>query len=361
MPLPQNPGRLAIVGSGITAIAHLTLETIGYIMAADVVFYHANSGVTATHIRELNPNTIDLYQYYGEGKQRTITYVQMAELMLREVRRGQSVVGLFHGHPGYFVKSGRRALAIAELEGYETMLLAGISATDCLFSDLRIDPGVIGVQILKAGHVLRDHVTVATDNHVVLIQIGSVGDNTFSFTGFKHPKLDRFFDKLIAIYGEEHDSIYYVASIFPGLDPIILERPLGDYRDRQIRDTVNAATLYLPPAGVRVASLRALQAFDNGEPYGAFERTAIDALDTHETPPGFKKRGASKWMLRAMVELGTNPAAARTFRENPDEFLARHRELSVGERRALVSRETGRMRSVTTTTLANGDDSLTIR
>src|SRR5277367_5604222 len=49
-------GRLAIVGSGITAIAHLTLETIGYIQYADVVFYHANSGVIATHIRELNPN-----------------------------------------------------------------------------------------------------------------------------------------------------------------------------------------------------------------------------------------------------------------------------------------------------------------
>jgi uncharacterized protein YabN with tetrapyrrole methylase and pyrophosphatase domain len=148
--------------------------------------------VTAAHIHELNANAIDLYEYYGEGKLRNITYVQMAELMLREVRRGRSVVGLFHGPPGYFVKSGRRALAIAEMEGFETVLLPGISATDCLFSDLRIDPGVIGVQIMKAGHVLRENVSLATDNHVVLIQIGSVGDNTFSFTGFKHTKFDRY-------------------------------------------------------------------------------------------------------------------------------------------------------------------------
>jgi precorrin-2 methylase len=49
-------GSLAIVGTGITAIAHLTLESIGYIKEADIVFYHVNSGVTATHIRELNPS-----------------------------------------------------------------------------------------------------------------------------------------------------------------------------------------------------------------------------------------------------------------------------------------------------------------
>jgi precorrin-2 methylase len=349
-------GRLAIVGSGITAIAHLTLETIGYIQQADVVFYHANSGVTATHVRELNPNAIDLYEYYGEGKIRNITYVQMAELMLREVRRGRSVVGLFHGHPGYFVKAGRRALAIAQMEGYETVLLPGISATDCLFSDLRIDPGVIGVQILKAAHVLRENACVATSNHVVLVQVGSVGDNTFSFTGFKHTKLDRFFDKLISIYGEDHDSIYYVASIFPGLDPVILERKLGEYRHQKILDTVNAATLYLPPAGVRVKSLMALQAFENKVPYGKFELDAIKALDTHRTPEGFRNRGASRAMLKAMVELGTSPEAEHTFQRNPDEFLERHSDLSSKERQALLCRETGKMRSVTTTDVSHSDE-----
>jgi precorrin-6B methylase 1 len=353
----NRSGRLAIVGSGIAAIAHLTLETIGYIRDADVVFYHANSGVTAAHIHELNANAVDLYEYYGEGKLRNITYVQMAELMLREVRRGRSVVGLFHGHPGYFVKSGRRALAIAEMEGYETVLLPGISATDCLFSDLRIDPGVIGVQILKASHVLREDVTLAIGNHLVLVQIGSVGDNTFSFTGYKHTKVDRFFDKLISIYGEEHDSVYYVASIFPGLDPVILVRRLGEYRLQKTQDTVHAATLYLPPAGVRVESLKALQAFQNKAPYGSFELNAIGALDTHDTPAGFKKRGASKPMLRAVVELGTSPSAARTFRRNPDEFFARHSDLNSEEREALLSRETGRMRSVTTTVAPCSDES----
>lgn len=341
-------GRLVILGTGITAIAHMTLETVGYIRDADVIFYHANSGVTAAYLQDLNNNVVDLYAYYGEGKLRDITYVQMAELMLREVRKGRSVAGVFHGHPGYFVKAGRRALAIAQMEGHETRLLPGISATDCLFADLRIDPGYVGVEIVKASHVLRQNHVLNTDHHLVLVQVGSVGDNTFSFTGFKHTKLDRLFERLIADYGEDHESVYYVASIFPGLDPVIRIRSLRDYREQNIQDSVHAATLYVPPAGVRVSELGPLQAFGDGEPYGQFEVHALRELETHTTPEGFKRRGASAEMLRTMRELAMDPETLRRYRADSAAFVAHNGRLTERERRALTSRDTGQMRSVTT-------------
>lgn len=349
-----SKGKLAIVGTGITAVAHMTLEVIGHLQHADIVFYHANSGVSAALIQQLNPNIVDLYEYYGEGKLRSITYVQMAELMLAEVRKGRSVVGVFHGHPGYFVKAGRRAIAIAKMEGHETMLLPAVSATDCLFADLGIDPGVIGVHVVKASAVLRDDTFLATDNHVVLVQVGSVGDNTFSFSGYKHTKLDRFFERLISIYGEEHDSVYYVAAIFPGLDPVVILRKLGEYRQRAFQDSVSAATLYLPPAGVSFASLTAIQAFDSRDPYGEFERNAIEGIREHTTPDGFKDRHASEPMLRAMTELATNPESARTFRRNPQAFLASYPDLTSAEREALLSRDLSRLRGVTTVVRTNG-------
>jgi siroheme synthase len=37
----SEAGRLVIVGSGITAISHLTFETVGHIRRADVIIYHA--------------------------------------------------------------------------------------------------------------------------------------------------------------------------------------------------------------------------------------------------------------------------------------------------------------------------------
>jgi precorrin-2 methylase len=345
---PEVAGRLTVIGTGIAAISHLTLEAVGQIKNANVVFYHANSGVTASYLRRLNANTVDLYEYYGEGKVRNITYVQMAELMLREVRAGKSVAGVFHGHPGYFVKAARRALAIARMEGHETRLLPGISSTDCLFADLRIDPGVIGVQILKAGHVLRKKPVLATNNHVVLVQLASVGDNTFSFSGFKHAKLDHLFEKLISIYGAHHDSVYYIAAIFPGCDPVIAVRKLGHYRDKKNQDAIKAATLYLPPKGIAIESLTEIQAFQNREVYGPFELAAIKELDAHETPAGFKDRGASQPMLRAMAQLGTDPFFEQLYRQHPDEYVSRHADLTVAERKALVSRDTGMLRQVTT-------------
>ena len=177
----QKRGSLIIVGTGIKAISHMTLETLSHIKRADVVFYHASNGITATQIRELNANAVDLYEYYGEGKKRKITYVQMAELMLRQVRLGLSVVGIFYGHPGYFVSPARRALAIASMEGYETALLPAVSAQDCMFSDLRVDPGVFGCQILMASRVFQEDAIIAITGHVVFLQVAAVGDRGFSF------------------------------------------------------------------------------------------------------------------------------------------------------------------------------------
>jgi siroheme synthase len=341
-------GSLVILGSGIAAIAHLTLEAIGHLKEADVVFYHANSGVVASYIRELNGNAVDLYEFYGEGKIRTVTYVQMAELMLRKVRAGLFVVGLFHGHPGFFVHAARRSLEIARMEGYPTALIPAISAVDCLFADLRIDPGVSGVQILKASHVLKENASLATESNVVLIQVGSVGDNTFSFSGFKQAKLELLFDRLISIYGEDHDSVWYVAPIFPGFDPIISVRKLREYKNHSLRDTLHAATLYLPPAGIPYASMTSWQAFKGREPYGQFEATAISELETHQTPPGYKLRGASPAMVRAVSDIATGPHSALTFRNAPSQFAESHAELTTQEQEALLSRDTGKMRTVTT-------------
>jgi hypothetical protein len=343
-------GRLTMVGTGITAVAHLSLEAIGHIKCADVIFYHVNSGVTASRIRQLNPNAVDVYAYYGEGKRRRITYIQIAELMLREVRRGLRVAGVFHGHPGLFVWAARRALAIADMEGYETRLLPGISSIDCLFADLRIDPGIFGCQILKAGLLIRNSVTLATDGHVILVQIGSVGDRTFSFSGYKATKFEVLFEKLSSIYGEDQEAVYYEAPIFPGLPPIIRTHTLRAYQNPGLQDEIGTALLYLPPKGRSFASLAHRLAFHDRSPYGKAEEAAIEALALHKVPNEYKLRVASAALLRAMEELATDPVAADIFHHTPDLFLSNHPDLDAKERAALLSMTTGSVRAVTTRT-----------
>lgn len=49
---------------------------------ADKVFYVVADPVTEAFIHSKNKNSVDLYQYYGNGKNRSETYVQMAEVRI---------------------------------------------------------------------------------------------------------------------------------------------------------------------------------------------------------------------------------------------------------------------------------------
>ncbi|KAJ2931620.1 hypothetical protein H1R20_g5340, partial [Candolleomyces eurysporus] len=74
--------------------------------------------------------------------------------MLSKVRSGQDVVGLFYGHPGVFAHPSHRAIKIAREEGYLAKMLPGISAEDCLFADLGIDPSINGTTTYEATDLL---------------------------------------------------------------------------------------------------------------------------------------------------------------------------------------------------------------
>jgi uncharacterized protein YabN with tetrapyrrole methylase and pyrophosphatase domain len=105
--------------------------------------------------------------------------------MLEPVRSGHKVVGIFYGHPGFFVSPAHRALAIAQDEGYSARMLPGISCEDCLFADLRVDPASHGCQTVEATEVLVRNRPLQTTSNVVILQVSSIGKTGFNFSGFK--------------------------------------------------------------------------------------------------------------------------------------------------------------------------------
>ena len=62
----------------------------------------------------------------------------MVERILSYVRRGLNVCVVFYGHPG--VHPGHESIRRARMEGFSASKLPGISAEDCLFAELGIDP-----------------------------------------------------------------------------------------------------------------------------------------------------------------------------------------------------------------------------
>jgi len=147
-------GSLNCVGVGITLGSHLTPLARNCIETADVVFVAVSDAIVERWLEEMRPNVRSLQPLYAEGKPRQRTYREMVQAILAEVRAGKKVCVAFYGHPGVFAWAPHRAIAVARSEGYFAHMEPGISAEDCLYADLGIDPGAVGCQHYDASQLL---------------------------------------------------------------------------------------------------------------------------------------------------------------------------------------------------------------
>jgi hypothetical protein len=211
--MTMKKGSLVVIGSGIKAVGQFTLQARAHIRKADIVLYAASDPVTDIWIREQNPNSFDLYQYYADDKARIMTYVQMIERIMEEVRSGKNVCALFYGHPGVFVTPSHNAITIARQEGYDAVMLPAISAEDCLYADLGVDPSIPGLQIYEATDFLLRRRKVDTSVNLMLFQVGCVGELGFKFGGYSNNKFAVLLDYLEEIYGPDHIIVNYCQCI----------------------------------------------------------------------------------------------------------------------------------------------------
>ena len=101
--------------------------------------------------------------------------------MLRDVRAGRDVLGIFYGHPGVFVSPYHRAIALAREEGYKARMLPGVSAEDYMFADLEFDPSQYGCMTCEATEVLLRDRPLNPSVHNIIWQVGGVGIATTEF------------------------------------------------------------------------------------------------------------------------------------------------------------------------------------
>ena len=247
----MKKGSLVIVGSGIKSVAHVTLETKAHIEQSDQVFYVVGNPVISEWIKKLNSNTKSLYELYAVGKERLDTYDEMVEIMLVSVREGLKVCGIFYGHPGVFVNPSHRAIEQARKEGYETCMLPGVSAEDCLFADIGVDPAKYGCQSFEATDFLVYERKFDHRSSLILWQIGVIGDSTYQKNYDYLAGLSVLVEKLTEVYGADHEVIIYEAAEFPILEPVINRVPLHKLLESRVTPI---STLYVPPGGPSVAN-----------------------------------------------------------------------------------------------------------
>jgi precorrin-6B methylase 1 len=226
--------------------AHLSPRSRSEIEHADVVFGLVSDAIVERWLQDMRPDMRSLQPYYAEGKRRTRSYREMIDAMLAEVRSGRRVCGVFYGHPGVFAQVPHHAIAQARAEGFEAQMHPGISAEDCLYADLGIDPGTYGCQHYEASQLLLYRRRLDPSAYLVLWQIGVVGDRSVSRlkTGAAYRQL------LLELLAEEgyplgHEVVVYEAATLPISEPRTERIPLSALVDVELH---LQSTLVVPPA-----------------------------------------------------------------------------------------------------------------
>jgi precorrin-3B methylase len=241
----DRSGSLVCVGIGMTLGSHITPLSRSYIEQSDVVFAGTSSGIIELWLAKMHPDVRSLQQYYQEGKSRMSTYRQMVDAMLTEVRAGKKVCGAFYGHPGVFAWPTHKAIEIARSEGYRAHMEPGVSAEDCLYADLGIDPGKYGCQHYEASQLMLYRRRIDTSAYLVVWQVGVAGDQSLArfSTGAAYRQV--LVEVLARDYPLHHEAIIYEAATLPINQPRIERITLAELTNASVDMHV---TLVISPA-----------------------------------------------------------------------------------------------------------------
>ena len=219
-------GSLTIVGSGIKFLAHLTHEAEAYVKTADLVLHIVSDHIVEEYLSSLNPSFENLIDRFYKGSvDRSVIYEKMAQYIAEQCFENQNVCAIFYGHPAVFVCASHRAIELVNAkEGYSATMLPAVSAQDCLFADLLVDPGLYGCQQYEVNRFLCEKRQPDTFSDLILWQIGSLGNyNIVDKQALKNSceNLSILKDYLLKYYPVTHEVTFYIAALYPDRVPLI--------------------------------------------------------------------------------------------------------------------------------------------
>lgn len=242
--IDSQAASLVVVGSGIKSISHLTIEAKAYIEQSDKVLYLINEPAMKTWIESVNANAESLDPVYMSCELREESYVAVTDYILKTLGDRQHVCVVLYGHPAVFAKPALDAVIQAMNAGYFAKMLPGISAEDCLFADLLIDPASHGCLSLEATDLLVHQRKIEVSCHIIIWQISVIGLLGHEKDYDNRKGLSLLYDYLKKYYPLNHELISYAAAQYPGLEPAIEKFVLANLQEIKF---TRVSTLYIPP------------------------------------------------------------------------------------------------------------------
>jgi hypothetical protein len=216
-------GSLVIVDTGVVAVNHVTVEGYLWIQQCDRVLFLGADPVVEHWLLTLNKNVESL-----NGLE---TADEIVERMLDHIRAGLAICLAYHGRSALNAQVVREAIALSRAEKFRSAIVPGVSALDCLFSDLGVDPLRNGCQIFGAEHLL-EHRRLPDPSAALIV---SLSDDT---------ACAELLDLLRTEYGAEHEAIIYEPARYAVLEPVIRRTVIGSIGKG---DLAGFSNLYIAP------------------------------------------------------------------------------------------------------------------
>jgi len=245
---PRGGGSLTVVGTGIRAMPQLTVEALAAMASADVLLHVIGEPEQEAALKAINPNAQTLTGYYLDGLERSVTYEAMVRHILAAVMEGRRTVAAFYGHPGVYTYPSHEAVRRTRSAGYPARMLAGVSSEDCLIADLGIDPGD-GCNSYEATDFLFFDRRIDPMAHLLLWQVGSIGNWTYESAGYNLSALPSLVAKLLRAFPPDHPVTLYEAPFSAGVRPRVEVFPLIRLSGASVTP---ATTLHIGPRVLRV-------------------------------------------------------------------------------------------------------------
>ena len=235
---------LTVVGTGIKFGSHLTKEALTYISNATKLLYLVNDSYNKEWLHHVNSTAESLDLLYKKLPLRQDNYNAITNYILETVRDNSDVCVVIYGHPAIFSQPALQAVKLARDEGVDAIILPAISAEDCLFADMLVDPGDVGCQSFEATDFVLYQRTFDVSCHLILWQVGIIGrvDVIKNVSGNKYIFI--LIEYLEKFYNPSHRVYLYEAAKLPGGMPNI---QLCTVETLKLAQYSSITTLYIPP------------------------------------------------------------------------------------------------------------------
>lgn len=240
----DKAGSLIVVGTGIGLIGQVTRDALQAMQQADCLLYAVNSDVAERWLQEVNPAHESLADCYSLARSGVDTYALMTDRIVARVKEGKRVCAAFYGHPGVLAQAPHAAIAKLRRQGYDAVMLPGISSDACLFADLGINPGDCGIYSVEATDLLVSGRRFDPTSHLLIWQVGALGKWSPMERGPSKPGVALLVRELRRSYPAAHTVVCYSAARFPLGAPRIRRMRLA--RLTQVRIPL-PMLLWVPP------------------------------------------------------------------------------------------------------------------